>query len=131
MYASMTTNLMTESVDESVAFYRGVLGFSVTASVPGKDGGLQFAILAKDGLSLMFQERRGLTEEYPILKAQKVRPSATLYIAVDSLGGLYEELKGKCRILRGIHKTFYGADEFAAADNNGYVLTFTQKAGDN
>jgi uncharacterized glyoxalase superfamily protein PhnB len=126
MFKNMTTNLMVESVDESVAFYQGILGFSLTASVPNNSGSLQFAILAKDSFALMLQEKNNLMEEYPILSADKMQPSVTLYITVDNFENLYQELKHKHEILCEIHDTFYGAKEFAIADNNGYVLTFAE-----
>jgi uncharacterized glyoxalase superfamily protein PhnB len=126
MYKNITTNLMVESVDDSVAFYQSILGFSVTASVPNESGKLQFAILSKDNLMLMLQEKSNLSKEYPILSTDKVHPSVTLYITVDNLDGLYQELKGSHKILCDIHTTFYGSKEFAIADNNGYVLTFTE-----
>jgi uncharacterized glyoxalase superfamily protein PhnB len=117
---------MVESVDDSVAFYQNVLGFSVVDSVPNESGNLQFAILSKDNFTLMLQEKDNLTEEYPILNTDKVRPSVTLYIMVDNFDELYHELKGSYKILCDIHKTFYGSKEFAVADNNGYVLTFAE-----
>ncbi|MDR1013616.1 MAG: VOC family protein [Coriobacteriales bacterium] len=126
MYKSMTANLMVESVDDSVEFYRNILGFSVVTSVPNENGELQFAFLSKDGLMLMMQEKGNLTEEYPILSTDTLHPSVTLYIAVDNLDGLYCELKERHGILCDVHTTFYGSKEFAVADNSGYVLTFTE-----
>jgi len=126
MYTNMTTNLMVENVDESVAFYRDILGFSVVASVPGDSGNLQFAILLKDNLNLMLQEKHNLIGEYPILDTPEVHPSITLYITVDNFNDLYRELKSKYEILCDVHETFYGSKEFAIADNSGYVLTFTE-----
>jgi uncharacterized glyoxalase superfamily protein PhnB len=130
MYKSITANLMVESVDASAAFYRDILGFSVVASVPGSGGDLLFAILSKDNLSLMLQERGSLSEEYPILSADSVRPSVTLYIKVDNFDELYEELKARHEILCDAHTTFYGSKEFAIADNSGYVLTFADNSGE-
>jgi uncharacterized glyoxalase superfamily protein PhnB len=130
MYKGITTNLMVESVEESISFYRDTLGFSLITSVPSENGNLQFAILTKDGLNLMFQERGHLIKEYPILTTDKTLPSVTLYISVDNFEELYIELKNKCKLLSDVHETFYGSKEFAVADNNGYVLTFTEhKAG--
>ena len=126
MFTNMTTNLMVESVDKALAFYKDVLGFSVVASVPGKNDGLQFAILSKDKLSLMLQERTNLIEECPVLDTAKVCPSATLYTMVDNFEELYEEIKSKHPIYAEIHTTFYGAKEFAITDVDGYVLTFTE-----
>ena len=62
MYKSMTTNLMVESVDKSIVFYRDVLGFSVVTSVPGKGNELQFAIMSNDDILLMLQEKDNLIE---------------------------------------------------------------------
>ena len=126
MYTRLTTNLMVESVDETVAFYQNILGFTMINSVPDDNGNLQFAIMSKDGLALMFQEKNNLIEECPILNTPEVHPSATLYIMVDDFNSLYSDLKSKHEILADIHETFYGAKEFAIADNNGYVLTFTE-----
>lgn len=126
MYANMTTNLMVESVDESAKFYQDILGFTMVASVPAGDGQLQFAILAKDNLSLMLQEKKNMISEYPILNTPKVQPSITLYIAVDNLEELYTAFQEKDLIISEMHQTFYGSKEFAIADNSGYVLTFTE-----
>ncbi|TCP65553.1 VOC family protein [Baia soyae] len=126
MYKAMTTNLMVESVEETLAFYEGILGFSLVTSVPNDNGQLQFAILQKDKLSLMIQQRASLTQEYPILETSKVQPSVSLYMDVDDFEQLYMELKEKCQVLYEPHTTFYGATEFAIADNNGYVLTFAK-----
>ena len=126
MYESLTTNLMVESVDRAIAFYRDVLGFSVVVSVPGKNDELQFAILSKDKLSLMLQERSTLIEEYPILATAKVQPSVSLYIKVDNFDALYEEIKGRHPLCTELHTSFYGAKEFAVTDADGYVLTFAE-----
>lgn len=127
MYKNMTTNLMVESVDKAAAFYESVLGFSIMVSVPGKNGELQFAILTKDNLMLMVQERSNLTEEYPVLNTDKVKPSVTLYITVDNFNELYEEIKAKHPLNTELHTSFYGAREFAITDVDGYVLTFTEQ----
>jgi uncharacterized glyoxalase superfamily protein PhnB len=127
MYKGMTTNLMVESVDKAIAFYQDILGFSTVTSVPGKTGGLQFAILSKDGLMLMVEEKGALIEEYPILNTPEVHPSVSLYITVDDFDALYTEIKGKYPINTELHTSFYGAREFAIADTDGYVLTFTEQ----
>lgn len=126
MYKAMTTNLMVENVKDAMAFYQDMLGFSEVASVPNKEDGLQFTILTKDGLNLMLQQRTNLIEEYPILNTPKVQPSVSLYITVENFEDLYAGLKGKAKMLCDVHTTFYGAKEFAIADHDGYVITFTE-----
>ena len=126
MYRSMTTNLMVESVDESVRFYCDILGFSLVDSVNGKNNALQFAIIANDNLTLMFQQRENLAEEYPILDTPQTKPSVSLFIITDDFDNFYNNLKEKTAILSDVHTTFYGTKEFAIADNTGYVLTFAE-----
>ena len=130
MYTNMTTNLMVGNVEKSIAFYQDILGFVVVVSVPSKEGGLQFAILAKDNLTIMVQEKNNLMEEYPVLKAEKLCPSVTLYITVDDLDRLYDEMKKNHTVNTDMHTSFYGAREFAVTDADGYVLTFTENSGE-
>ena len=125
MYTNMTTNLMVESVDKAINFYRDILDFTVLVSVPDEND-LQFAILSKDGLSLMLEKRSVLIGEYPVLNTEKVRPSVSLYIMVDNFMELYEELKSRHPIYVELHTSPYGAKEFALTDVDGYVLTFTE-----
>lgn len=124
MYKGMTTNLMVESVDETVAFYCDILDFELLDSVSG-EGGMVFAILGRDGLNLMAQRRDSFLDEYPSLNTERVKASVSLYIKVDNLDEEYEKLKTQ-KLLSDIHETFYGAKEFAIEDNSGYVLTFAE-----
>ena len=126
LFKGITPNLMVEDVESTIGFYKEILNFIVIATVPSDEGGLQFAILEKDGFSIMIQERRNLIKEYPALETDKVYPSISLYIKVNNLGMLYDDLKAKHSIYSEIHTTFYGSKEFAILDNNGYVLTFTE-----
>lgn len=126
MYKNITTNLMVASVDASVKFYQEVLGLEVVASVPAKDQTLQFAILAKEAMTVMLQEKGNLSEEYPILAAEKIQPSITLYITVENFEEFYTTIKSNYPIYTEPHATFYGAKEFAITDPDGYVLTFTE-----
>ncbi len=126
MYKSITPNLMAENVEETIQFYER-LGFTATATVPKEGGGIQFAILAKDNLMLMFQDRESLMGEYPILKTERTQPSITLYIVVSDVKKYFDDMKNIFELQCGLHKTFYGAEEFAIKDNNGYVLTFTEE----
>ncbi|MDR1799971.1 MAG: hypothetical protein LBR19_08875 [Bifidobacteriaceae bacterium] len=125
MIRSITPNLMVNSVEDSLAFY-AQLGFAEIASVPNADTGqLQFAICAQGDAMVMFQERACLVDEYPAL-AGATGPSITLFIKVDDAAALAAELKGKVPFAAELHKTFYGADEFAVIDNSGSIVTFAQ-----
>lgn len=126
MFKSMVPNLMVKNVEETIKFYEEIIGFSTVASVPSKNGGLQFAILVKDEFNLMIQERNNFIEEYPCLNAEKFSPSISLYIQTSNLDALYDCMNEKNVVHVQMHTTFYGSKEFAVLDNNGYVLTFTE-----
>lgn len=129
MIESITANLMVESVEDTITFYQEVLGFTVGATVPNDSGTLNFAIITHNNLRLMFQQKDNFIEEYPILSTPIVKPSISLFMVVDNFMEFYNLVKDKAQILADIHKTFYGATEFAVADNNGYVITIAEKQG--
>lgn len=127
MIKSITTNMMVVSVEESIAFYCNLLGFSLVNSASSEKGYLNFAILSKDNLLLMLQQKESFIEEYPILKIDTIKPTISLYIVVDNFDTMYKSVKDKVTILTDIHTTFYGRKEFAIVDNNGYVLTIAEE----
>lgn len=123
MYETITTNIMVENVKETIEFYQSQLGFQKVLSVPEDDSRLDFAIVKKDNISIMFQEKKSLLDEYPTLQKNEIIPTFTLFITVKDVEKLYEELKNKVKIARELHQTFYGKSEFAIFDNNENVLT--------
>ncbi len=125
MYETVTTNIMVKNVKETIAFYENVLGFQKVLSVPDDGEVLNFAILAKDKISIMLQEQQNLIEEYPTLSTDEIKPTFTLFITVSDVAALYNELKDKAQLAKELHKTFYGKDEFAVFDNNGNILTIS------
>lgn len=125
MYETITTNIMVKNVKETVKFYEEKLGFRKILSVPEEAEILNFAILNKDKISIMFQEQKNLIEEYPTLKTEEIVPTFTLFITVNNVINTYHELKDIVKLAKDLHKTFYGKDEFAIFDNNGNILTIS------
>ncbi len=123
MYENIVVNIMVKNVKDTIKFYEEMLGFQKALSVPEEGEVFNFAILSKDKISIMIQEQENLLEEYPSLKTGDIIPTFTLFITVDDVEKLYNELKGKVEIAAELHKTFYGRDEFAIFDNNGNILT--------
>ncbi len=125
MYETITTNIMVRNVKETIKFYEEKLGFKKIVTVPEDGDILNFAIIARDNISIMFQEQNNLIEEYPSLKVDNIKQTFTLFITVKDVNNVYNELKGKVKIAKELHKTFYGKDEFAIFDNNGNILTIS------
>ena len=125
MYETITTNIMVKNVKETIKFYEEKLGFKKILSVPEEGEIFNFAILNKDKISIMLQEQENLISEYPTLKTDEIVPTFTLFITVNDVLTMYNELKDKVKIAKELHKTFYGKDEFAIFDNNGNILTIS------
>ncbi|MBU3875435.1 VOC family protein [Faecalicatena sp. AGMB00832] len=125
MYKTITTNIMVDSVKESMEFYEKKLGFTPVVTVPNESEDFNFAIIVKDDISIMFQSKESLEEEYPSLQTDLIKPAFTLFITVDDVKELYEELKGNVEVVKELHQTFYGKDEFAVFDNNHNILTIS------
>lgn len=125
MYESITINLMVKNVKETIQFYEEKLGFQKFLSVHEEGEILNFAILGRDSISIMLQEKENLIEEYPTLKTNEIIPTFTLFITVQNVIKLYDELKDKVVIAKDLHKTFYEKDEFAIFDNNQNILTIS------
>ncbi len=123
MYETVTVNIMVENVEETVEFYERKLGFQKVLSVPETGKNLNFAIVGKDHISIMFQKQDSLLEEYPSLQKESIVPTFTLFITVKDVRKLYDELKDHVTLAAPLHQTFYGKDEFAIFDNNGNILT--------
>lgn len=127
MYINTTTNLMVKSIEESLLFYQDILGFTEIASVKNEAGLYDFIILNKDNANLMLQQKESLVSEFPSYAVETIAPSVTLYTMVDNYEEYYSELKSKLELYLERHTTPYGADEFAIADPDGYVLVFTEQ----
>ena len=121
----LTPNLMVEDVNETVAFYKDVLGFALLASVP-EEGQFNWAMMKHGGVEIMFQSRASLTGDVPQFEGKAIGGSLTLYIDVEDIKGLYANLQNRVTLLHDMATTFYGTREFTIQDCNGYILTFAQ-----
>jgi uncharacterized glyoxalase superfamily protein PhnB len=92
---------------------------------------LDFAIVRCDGVELMFQSRESFTQELPLPADRSLGGTITLYIEVANAKELYENIRDKVTIVKNLHTTFYGMQEFYIRDCNSYVLTFAGRAQEN
>ena len=125
MLKKLTPNLMVEDVNRTVSFYKDVLGFEALATVP-EEGQLNWALMKRDGVEIMFQSRSSLGGELSVLAGVPIGASQTLYIEITGLTELYEQLRGRVEIVSDLHGTFYSTQEFYLKDCNGYILGFSE-----
>ncbi|HYU73050.1 MAG TPA: VOC family protein [Ktedonobacteraceae bacterium] len=124
----LTPNIMVEDVNRTIQFYKETLGFELLTSVPEK-GQFDWAMMKRDGVEIMFQARASLGEEIPALQQKEIGGALTFYIDIEGVEELHAILKDKVTIVQEMHTTFYGAQEFAIQDCNGYILTFAEAVG--
>lgn len=125
-YQTLSPNIGVKSVQETVSFYTEILGFKLVTSVPSANGELQWAMLNNGKATFMFQEADNLAAEYPALAERPLLGAITFYIKMKNMHLLYEALQGTRHIAKEMHRTFYGADEYAIFDNNGHILTISE-----
>lgn len=114
---------MVHDVNQSVDYYRDLLGFELVASVP--DSGIfDWAMMKHGPVEIMFQSGPSLAKDLPVFAGQQPGGAFTLFIKVGDVTALYHSVKSRATIVDELHKTFYGMDEFTMKDLNGYYLTF-------
>ena len=127
MLNSLTPNLMVNDVEETIEYYTDILGFTLLKTVP-EVGVIDWAMVKRNNVMLMFQSAKSLKDELPKLKAQKPGGGLTFYIKVDKITELHEELMdNEVEIISDLESTFYDTIEFSIVDINGYILTFSEE----
>ncbi len=122
---SITPNLMVRDVNSTIDFYTELLGFTCIQTVP-EAGIFDWAMVQSNGVDLMFQQEKSIKDEYSELESQSGGGALTLYIRVKEIEKFYNEINDKVTVIKALSKTFYGANEFAIVDPNGFILTFSE-----
>jgi uncharacterized glyoxalase superfamily protein PhnB len=122
----LTPNLVVADVSRSMAFYRDVLGFQVTATVPDA-APYVFASLLSSAVEIFLNAPEPAIAEYPSFKGRPIGGTLTLFIEVAGIAGVYESLKSRVNVTMPIEKKWYGVTEFAFEDPDGYVITFAER----
>ena len=122
---SLSPNLISDSVNASVDFYTKHLGFSLINSVPDK-GTYDWAMIQRDGVTLMFQSLKSLQQDMPSLKLDRKGSLGTFFIKMTGIEDLYKSLQGKVDIALEWRITFYGMKEFGVKDPDGYYMVFAE-----
>src|ERR1700742_3515749 len=116
-FQSLTPMLSTTDIRQTVTFYTTMLGFQCEAM--SEEWG--WASVKRDQVAIMFA--------LPNAHKSFDKPTLTgsLYIRVDDVDALWEQLKDKVEIGYPVESFDYGMREFGVYDNNGYMLQFGQE----
>ena len=124
---SFSPNLMVKNVNKSIEFYCNILGFSLIQTVP-ESGEPDWGMVEKDGFFVMFQKEESIKQEYPELSSQHSGGALTFYIKITNIQEFYDKIRSHINVSHEMHKTFYGADEFAITDPDGFILVFSDSS---
>ncbi|MGD2070427.1 MAG: hypothetical protein PVI57_17255 [Gemmatimonadota bacterium] len=123
--------IVVDAVEPCLPFWRDRLGFEVTATVPHEDA-LGFAILAKEGVEIMYQSRASAEADIAHLAEELSGQRTALFIQVadqEALDDVERALEG-AEIVVPRRRTFYGMDEIFARADCGTVVGFAAAASE-
>ena len=119
-------NLIVANVEHSLAFYRDVLGFKPTVTVPDA-APYVFAILESGPVEIFLNDLKTAVAEYPAFADRPIGGTLTLFIHVTGIAEIYETLRQQVTVVMPLEKKWYGVTEFAFTDPDGYIITFAER----
>jgi uncharacterized glyoxalase superfamily protein PhnB len=128
-FASVTPNLLVRDIDQSTAFYRDVLGFTVKQTVPDA-APFVFVWLERDGVPVFLNDPKAAAEDYPGAASRPFGGTATMFFIVTGVDDLYADVSKQVKVLMPIKTQFYGLREFAVEDPDGHILTFAERVSE-
>jgi len=125
-FKKLTPNLLVANVERSLAFYCDVLGFNRGMTVPEQPP-FVFAQATSGPVEIFLNDASGAVKEYPMLAGKLLGTSGTMFVEVEGIHELHEQLAAKVQIVMPFVTQWYGTMEFAIADPDGYLITFAER----
>src|SRR5579864_1344267 len=122
----LTPNLIVSSVEQSLSFYEGVLGFARGMTVP-EQSPFVFASVTSGPIEIFFNDRSTVSKESPQFAGRSSGGGNTMFVELDGVDAYHSEIKDRVKIVLPIVTQWYGMREFAIEDPDGYVITFAER----
>jgi lactoylglutathione lyase len=122
----LTPNLIVSRVEQSLAFYEDVLGFSRGITVP-EQSPFVFASVTSGPVEIFLNDRSTVTKESPQMAALSFGGGNTMFIEVAGVDALHERIQSRVKVIMPLATQWYGMREFAIEDPDGYVITFAER----
>jgi catechol 2,3-dioxygenase-like lactoylglutathione lyase family enzyme len=113
--------LKVSDMEKSVAFYTGVLGFTV-AWRAANDGGGENCMLLAGAADLLLSTGSHLGD--------KPQFTGTLYFPMSGVQEFFERVKNQVEVVWPLEAMDYGQTEFGIRDRDGYTLAFAEARED-
>jgi len=128
MFKALSPNILVADVEKSIAFYE-LLGFEKIAQMP-EHGKPQWAMMKEDQVTLMIQDKTSAESDLPFRYTNGQNAGVLLYCDVDDVDQLRSRIEGHALVVKEIHSTFYGTNEFVIADPDHFLLIFAEDKKD-
>ncbi len=126
-FNKLTPNLVVRNVEASMNFYKSVLGFQSTITVP-EQAPYVFGAVTNGAVEIFFNDQKAVAEEYPALGAKPIGGSLTLFVEVEGIEEVLAAVKKSgAKITMPLKDQFYGMREFAFEDPEGWEITIAEK----
>lgn len=129
----LTPNLLVSNVEQSLAFYEGVLGFTRGMTVP-EQSPFVFASVTSGDFEIFFNDRSTVAKESAQMAGLQFGGGNTMFIEIagpgapgEPIDAYHDQIKGRVTVVMPIVTQWYGIREFAITDPDGYVITFAQR----
>lgn len=127
-FNTITPNLIVTDMEKSLHFYRDVLGFAVSQTVPEKAPFI-FAWMKREDANLFLNQQMPPQPGQPDpLAGRAVGGTLSMYMVLEGIDDLLKivERAGVNPAIP-LHKEFYGMKEFAVVDPDGYLIIFAER----
>jgi uncharacterized glyoxalase superfamily protein PhnB len=122
----LTPNLLVSKVEQSLAFYEGVLGFARGMTVPDQPP-FAFASVTSGPVEIFFNDHAMVAKESPATANLAIGGGNTMFIEIADVDAFHESIKDRVKVLIPLVTQWYGMREFTIADPDGYVITFAER----
>jgi lactoylglutathione lyase len=122
----LTPNLIVSSVEQSLAFYEDVLGFSRGMTVP-EQSPFVFASVTSGPVEIFLNDRSTVTKESPQMAGLSFGGGNTMFIEVEGVDAVHDRIRSRVKVIMPLLTQWYGVREFAIEDPDGYVITFAER----
>jgi lactoylglutathione lyase len=123
---SVTPNLVVRDLPKSLAFYRDVLGFTISMSVPDA-APYVFVGLERDGVPVFLNDVTAAAHDFPAMASTPAGGTCTMYFAVTEVDALHAAVAPHTEVVMPLKTQFYGMREFSVIDPDGHLITFAER----
>jgi catechol 2,3-dioxygenase-like lactoylglutathione lyase family enzyme len=126
-FETATPNLIVSDIERSAAFYRDVLGFQQTTTVPEKPP-FVFVWMKQGGVDVFLNVVQPAQSGSSIDHSKPVSGTNTMYVKMHGIDELAARVKSHgVTPAIAMHEEFYGMKEFAVQDPDGYLIIFAEQ----